>query len=266
MRRRSLLVLALCSFSLVAPAASSHAQQKPSDTLFTVEKYLDYEQVADPQISPDGAQVVYTRRYVNKMEDRWDAALWIMNADGSRNRFLAKGASPRWSPDGTRLAFLNDGEPSGTQLFVRFMEAPASVTQVTRVSEPIGDIRWSPDGKSIGFSMFVPVERNWQIDMPKAPAGAKWTPAPKYETDLHYRQDRRGFNRSGYTHLFVVPAARGQGIAEALIGACLQRSRQHGATSLAWQTARTNERAQRLYGRLGAQREEWLDYSLQTGR
>ena len=38
---------------------------------------------------------------------------------------------------------------------------------------------------------------------------SEWTPAPKYETDLHYRQDRRGFNRSGYTHLFVVPAEGG---------------------------------------------------------
>src|SRR5438552_868407 len=145
MRRSSLAVLALCAVSLlVAPVVPLFGQQKPSDTLFTVEKYLDYEQVADPQISPDGAQIVYTRRYVNKMEDRWDAALWIMNADGSRNRFLGKGSNPRWSPDGTRLAFLNDGEPSGTQLFVRYMEAPVSVTQVTRVSEPIADIRWSP--------------------------------------------------------------------------------------------------------------------------
>ena len=210
MRRSSLAVLALCAVSLlVAPVVPSFGQQKPSDTLFTVEKYLDYEQVADPQISPDGAQIVYTRRYVNKMEDRWDAALWIMNADGSRNRFLGKGSNPRWSPDGTRLAFLNDGEPSGTQLFVRYMEAPVSVTQVTRVSEPIGDMRWSPDGKQIGFSMFVPKERQWHIDMPDAPAGAKWTAAPKYETDLHYRQDRRGFNRSGFTHLFVVPSDGG---------------------------------------------------------
>ncbi|HEY8175684.1 MAG TPA: S9 family peptidase [Gemmatimonadaceae bacterium] len=207
MRRPTSLVVLLCSISLLA--APSHAQQGRSDTLFTVEKYLDFEQVADPQISPDGAQIVYTRRYVNKMEDRWDASLWIMNADGSRNRFLTKGSSPRWSPDGTRIAFLNDGEPSGTQLFVRYMDAEGATSQVTRVSEPVGDIRWSPDGKVIGFSMFVPKEQTWQIDMPKAPSGAKWTAAPKYITDLHYRQDRRGFNRSGFTHLFVVPAEGG---------------------------------------------------------
>ena len=210
MRRPALRVFAYGVVALfVASSLPAQAASRLPDTLFTVEKYLDYEQVADPQISPDGSQIIYTRRHVNKMEDRWDANLWIMNADGSRNRFLAKGSNPRWSPDGTRIAFLNDGEPSGTQLFVRHMEAPAATTQITHVAESMSDIRWSPDGKWIGFSMFVPKKDEWKIEMPAAPAGAKWTPAPKYVTSLHYRMDRRGFNRSGFTHLFLVPADGG---------------------------------------------------------
>jgi GNAT superfamily N-acetyltransferase len=64
--------------------------------------------------------------------------------------------------------------------------------------------------------------------------------------------------------LFVTPEARGSGIAQALIDACLDRARQHGAGSLSWQTARDNSRAQALYERIGAQREEWIDYSLET--
>src|SRR5687767_493220 len=207
MRRSTLLVLVFCSLA-VASAPPVFAQQR-ADTLFVAEKYLDFEQVADPQISPDGSQVVYTRRHVNKMEDRWESSLWIMSADGSRNRFLTKGSSPRWSPDGSRIAYIHDGEPTGAQLFVRYMDAEGATSQVTRVNEPVGDIRWSPDGKSIGFSMFVPKTNTWKIDMPTAPTGAKWTAAPKYITDLHYRQDRRGFNRPGFTHLFVVPADGG---------------------------------------------------------
>jgi GNAT superfamily N-acetyltransferase len=64
--------------------------------------------------------------------------------------------------------------------------------------------------------------------------------------------------------LFVAPQARGSGIAPALIDACLERAREHGAGSLSWQTARDNARAQALYERVGAKREEWIDYSLET--
>jgi dipeptidyl aminopeptidase/acylaminoacyl peptidase len=200
----------LWAFALVASASLTlPAQEKKSDTLFTVEKFLDFEQVADPQISPDGTQIVYTRRFVNTLEDRFDAALWIMNADGSKNRFLAKGGGARWSPDGTRIAYLNDGEPRGTQIFVRFMDADRASSQITRVDQAIGDIRWSPDGRTIGFTMFVPNVKTWHIDMPTAPPGAHWTPAPKYETDLHYRQDRRGFTTPGFLHLFTVAADGG---------------------------------------------------------
>jgi GNAT superfamily N-acetyltransferase len=63
--------------------------------------------------------------------------------------------------------------------------------------------------------------------------------------------------------LFVVADARGGGHADELIAACVERCRERGATELAWQTAKTNLRAQALYERVGATRDErWLDYSL----
>lgn len=65
--------------------------------------------------------------------------------------------------------------------------------------------------------------------------------------------------------LFVVPEARGQGVAEALIDACRTECRRHGAARLGWQTARDNRRAQRLYERVGANREDWVDYWLPAG-
>lgn len=69
--------------------------------------------------------------------------------------------------------------------------------------------------------------------------------------------------RVGILHdLYVTPDARGTGVADALIDACLDECRAHAASRLGWQTAHDNARAQRFYDRLGATREEWIDYSL----
>jgi GNAT superfamily N-acetyltransferase len=63
--------------------------------------------------------------------------------------------------------------------------------------------------------------------------------------------------------LYVAAEARGTGVAEGLIAACLERCRAYGATRLVWQTAVDNHRAQAVYERIGATREDrWLDYQL----
>ena len=62
--------------------------------------------------------------------------------------------------------------------------------------------------------------------------------------------------------LYVAPAARGTGAAELLIHVCVEECRRHGAAELTWQTAPDNERAQRVYDRVGAKRSQWVDYSL----
>jgi GNAT superfamily N-acetyltransferase len=62
--------------------------------------------------------------------------------------------------------------------------------------------------------------------------------------------------------LYVAPGGRGQGVAEQLIEACLERVRTRGGALLSWQTAPDNHRAQAVYERIGARRSQWLDYDL----
>ena len=62
--------------------------------------------------------------------------------------------------------------------------------------------------------------------------------------------------------LFVAPGARGTGLADELIAACVDRARTRGAVVLAWQTAPDNHRAKAVYERVGGRRSEWLDYDL----
>src|SRR5450432_1542290 len=132
---------ALTTVCCALAAATGFSQETPFGSRLTTEHYFDLEKISDPQISPDGARVVYTREQVNRLEDRWDSSLWIVNADGSRHRFLAKGSNPRWSADGKRILYLADGEPRGTQIFVRWIDIDGSFTQVTHATEKVGDAR-----------------------------------------------------------------------------------------------------------------------------
>jgi GNAT superfamily N-acetyltransferase len=72
----------------------------------------------------------------------------------------------------------------------------------------------------------------------------------------------RGARIGVMNDLFVAQGARGTGAADALIAACVERCRAHGAALLAWQTALDNHRAQAVYERVGGRRSQWLDYDL----
>ncbi|MGE5246595.1 MAG: S9 family peptidase [Betaproteobacteria bacterium] len=205
---RGLLAAAVLGAALAAQS-SLRAQETASPNRLTTDHYFDLERVSDAQIAPDGRRIVYTRQHVNVLADKWESELWILDADGTGHRFFAKGSGAQWSPDGKRIMYLAEGEPEGTQIFVKWVDVDGPATQVTHVTEAPRGPRWSPDGKSIAFSMFVPERTSMPISMPHEPKGAKWTPAPRMIDTLHYRQDRVGFLEDGYTHLFVVAADGG---------------------------------------------------------
>jgi len=202
MRRINALPLFILLIALAATAfAASHDR-------LTIETYLDWEYVNSPQISPDGTQVVYTRRWTDKMNDKFEDEIWIMNADGTHNRFLMKGAQPRWSPDGRRIAYVAQGQPGGAQIFVRWLDAPDE-TQLTHLERAPANIAWSPDGKHIAFTSLVPSTQSFKINMPPRPAGAKWIDAPRVVDRLDYRSDGSGWRSEGYQHIFIIPDTGG---------------------------------------------------------
>jgi Tol biopolymer transport system component len=204
--RFSLLVCA--PFILLVSIFLQNALVSQEKTV-TLDLFLDFESVSNPQISPDGEQIIFTRGGVDKVNDRRYSEIWIMNADGSRKRFLVDGSSPIWAPDGTRIAFTAQGEPQGSQIFVRWMDAEGAITQITRVERGPGSLQWSPDGTQIAFSMAVEDAEKWSVSLPTRPTGAQWTEGPKIVDRLSYRRDRRGFVDTSHSHIFVVPADGG---------------------------------------------------------
>ncbi len=175
----------------------------------TLDLFLDWEYVVNPQISPDGTQIIYTRRWTDKINDRFENEIWIMNADGSRNRFLLKGGSPVWSPDGKRIAYIAPGQPQGAQIFVKWMDTGGEGTQLTRLDRSPSNLAWSPDAKRIAFNMLVPARPALRATLPPRPEGAKWIEPPRVVDKLNYRSDGSGYNAEGFTHLFVISEAGG---------------------------------------------------------
>ena len=200
--------LLLCPALLILLTMGSFSQYEDTRML-KLEDYFDLEYTSSPQISPSGDQIIYSRRWINKYEDRSQSDLWTMSPDGSNNRFLMKGSNPSWSPDGKRLAFTRQGEPKGSQIFVKYMDLDGPPTQITRLDEGPSGIQWSPDGNYISFVMLVPEKNNWPIKMPAKPEGAKWTAPPRIVEDLVYRRDRVGFVEDGYYQIFIVPSTGG---------------------------------------------------------
>lgn len=113
-------------------------------------------QVTAPRWSPDGKQIAYvvSKADLAKPVSIYDTDVWLIDADGKNDRRLtfASGADfrPRWSPDGTRLAFLSDrgGRNAIYLLDPRGGEARALTNEPT----PIREFEWSPDGKQIAFT------------------------------------------------------------------------------------------------------------------
>jgi dipeptidyl aminopeptidase/acylaminoacyl peptidase len=196
---RKIVLVGLMSLALRVYGADSGAPGR-----FTVGRYLDLQSASAPHISPDGSQILYTRTLVNKLEDKYQSAIWIVNADGSHHRFMAKGSGPVWSRDGKSFAFLAEGEPKGMQIFVMELGVSGPPTQLTRLTDEPANLRWSPDGKSIGFTMRVPAPEKWSVDLPAAPEGAKWANPPRYTERFHTFRDGAGFAERGWRHLFVI--------------------------------------------------------------
>jgi dipeptidyl aminopeptidase/acylaminoacyl peptidase len=116
--------------------------------------------IADPQISPDGKQVVFVRVTVNEKKEGYDTALWIVPADGSEPaRPFTSGprdGSPRWSPDGARIVFSRtaekkDGEGQPPQLYLISTQGGEAVA-LTDLPQGAGSPAWSPDGKTLAFA------------------------------------------------------------------------------------------------------------------
>jgi dipeptidyl aminopeptidase/acylaminoacyl peptidase len=135
--------------------------QAPSGLRFTVEEMLKLRRVSDPQLSPDGRFVAYVVTDVSLEKNRRVGHLWVVPVAGGEPVALVHedkaDTSPRWSPDGKRLAFLSTRD-DGSQVWVVDMAQGRAVgkpRQVTTVATEVSSFTWSPDGRWLAFASDV---------------------------------------------------------------------------------------------------------------
>ncbi len=196
---------------LLVAALALPAQAQGEARLLKELDVFELEYASDPQISPGGDRIVYVRNSMSVMTDRRRSSLWIVGADGEGHRKLGTGevkeSSPRWSPDGERVALVAETD-EGSEVFVRWM-ATGQTARLTQLPETPRGLVWSPDGEQLAFSMLVREEPPELVKPPKKPEGAEWADPPRVITRVRHEADGEGYLEPGYHHLFVLPAEGG---------------------------------------------------------
>ncbi|HEX7072350.1 MAG TPA: hypothetical protein VF190_16165, partial [Rhodothermales bacterium] len=167
--------------------------------------------VSDAQISPDKKHVAYVRTILDKEKNDYRSSIYVAPAEGGDPRRFtaadAKDTFPRWSPDGSRLAFLSDRSGSN-QIWV-IPVGGGEATQLTDVPEPITYFAWSPDGSTIAF--VSKLERE-QLEKKDEDKGAKDEEKSDvvHITRIRYRADGTpGFLDDKRSHIWCVPSGGG---------------------------------------------------------
>src|SRR5262245_1929924 len=162
--------------------------------------------VNDAQISPDGARVAFVVTRLDEEKDEYLSTIWLVSAEGGDPRQFTHGpkrdTAPRWSPDGSMLAFISERDDKKTQLYVMPADG-GEPGRLTDLKPGVGDPEWSPDGTRIAFTSRI------ELEEPDEKEKEKSKPA-RVITSLRYKPNDGGFTYDKRKHIFVIPVEGGE--------------------------------------------------------
>ena len=167
--------------------------------------------VSQPQLSPDGTLVAFVSRWIDPKKNRYFSNLWLVPTNGGKPRRFTVGdyvdTSPRWSPDGRRIAFISDRSDS-SQIWCIPVDG-GEAGQLTKLEEGnIGSLAWSPDGTKIAFTFRPKPAADRKAECEAREEEHRSYP-PRVIRRAGYREDGTGYNGGERWHLQTVTVETG---------------------------------------------------------
>lgn len=208
------VIFVIASLVLLSSAPLSAQAKRPME----INDLFKIKRISDPDVSPDGKFVAYVVATVDKNANNSNSDIYLVPAEGGASELIIGGAKqerhPRWSPDGSTIAFESNRD--GSMQIYLYHVATKTVTQLTTIASEASQAVWSPDGSSIAFVSAVfpefsdkPYAESNKLNKEKQDARDASKVKARIFTKLLYRHwdswvdDKR-------QHVFVIPAAGGE--------------------------------------------------------
>ncbi|MCH1624618.1 S9 family peptidase [Ferdinandcohnia quinoae] len=172
----------------------------------TTDDLCEFKFVGDPQVSPNKDKAAYVLTHVDKEKDGYYSYIYVTDLKDEGRQFtshyskdlLVKDTSPKWSPDGSTIAFRSN-RTGKNQIWLLHTNG-GEATQLTDVKQGVGDFVWSPDGKQLALTITGDLKHTSE----KTEERKERKSDVKVITRLRYKGDGVGIYNDDHKHIYLL--------------------------------------------------------------